>query len=502
MTDFPSNDPSQTSNELVEENALLEVRTIIDRNGASIINRTTYETAIIVSGVNAEPRNKVLIMNLQEKLGEADTDDLGNFESPLLDLKNFDCYNVRAVGQWTPNPSSLPKRFTAATATPIIKEVLSAGKPIADGDTISEPSVTINCNAPPNQNAEALNDETSLKTELTNACGLCTFNLEDLDPGPYNITVKGANGKVSTPFKFTVIEEGIAPVTLDKVTTATGVEVDDGTTTSETSLFVEGEGEPGLKVEVFDNGVTLDEATVDPSTGRYRHPTGDLADGTHAFTVTAKYIGGGTAGPYTITVEAIKKPVTLDKVTTANGVEIHDGTTTSETSLFVEGEGEPGAKVEVFKNGVTLDEATVDPSTGRYRHPTGDLDDGTHAFTVTAKYIGGGTAGPHTITVEAATAAPTDTRIYDAEGNVILDGGDINEHWLIARGLHTPNSTVKIKLNGVIQTKTEPTSNEGKWVSFQNDLTVGQTYVISALTLDEKAESNTWSVVARSPSKS
>lgn len=405
MTDFPSNDPSQTSNELVEENALLEVRTIIDRNGASIINRTTYETAIIVSGVNAEPRNKVLIMNLQEKLGEADTDDLGNFESPLLDLKNFDCYNVRAVGQWTPNPSSLPKRFTAATATPIIKEVLSAGKPIADGDTISEPSVTINCNAPPNQNAEALNDETSLKTELTNACGLCTFNLEDLDPGPYNITVKGANGKVSTPFKFTVIEEGIAPVTLDKVTTATGVEVD-------------------------------------------------------------------------------------------------DGTTTSETSLFVEGEGEPGAKVEVFKNGVTLDEATVDPSTGRYRHPTGDLDDGTHAFTVTAKYIGGGTAGPHTITVEAATAAPTDTRIYDAEGNVILDGGDINEHWLIARGLHTPNSTVKIKLNGVIQTKTEPTSNEGKWVSFQNDLTVGQTYVISALTLDEKAESNTWSVVARSPSKS
>lgn len=405
MTDFPSNDPSQTSNELVEENALLEVRTIIDRNGVSIINRTTYETAIIVSGSNAEPRNKVLIMNLQEKLGEADTDDLGNFESPLLDLKNFDCYNVRAVGQWTPNPSSLPKRFTAATATPIIKEVLSVGKPIADGDTISEPSVTINCNAPPNQNAEALNDDTSLKTELTNACGLCTFNLEDLDPGPYNITVKGANGKVSTPFKFTVIDGGIASVTLDKVTTATGVEVDDNTTTSETSLFVEGEGEPGLKVEVFNNGVTLDVATVDPSTGRYRHPTGDL-------------------------------------------------------------------------------------------------DDGTHAFTVTAKYIGGGTAGPHTITVEAATAAPTDTRIYDAEGNVILDGGDINEHWLIARGLHTPNSTVKIKLNGVIQTKIEPTSNEGKWVSFQNDLTVGQTYVISALTLDEKAESNTWSVVARSPSKS
>ncbi|TWC57709.1 hypothetical protein FBY04_105180 [Pseudomonas sp. SJZ080] len=500
MAVTPSNSSLLTPDD-TDENQLT-ISKIVDPNGVTIINRITYQTSFKASGINAERNSLVFIMYGNEKLGEATSDNNGDWETLLLDAPKFDCYSVFAEGRWADTPTSPSRRFTVATDTPIIKEVLSDGKPIADDDTISTKSVTINCNAPPNQNAEALNDDTSLKTELTNACGLCTFNLEDLDPGPYNITVKGANGKVSTPFKFTVIEEGIAPVTLDKVTTATGVEVDDGTTTSETSLFVEGEGEPGAKVEVFKNRVTLDEATVDPSTGRYRHPTGELTDDTYIFTVTAKYIGGGTAGPHTITVEAIKKQVTLDKVTTANGVEIHDGTTTSETSLFVEGEGEPGAKVEVFKNRVTLDEATVDPSTGRYRHPTGDLDDGTHAFTVTAKYIGGGTAGPHTITVEAATAAPTDTRIYDAAGNVILDGGDINERWLIARGLHTPNSTVKIKLNGVIQTKTEPTSNEGKWVSFQNDLTVGQTYVISALTLDEKAESNTWSVVARSPSKS
>lgn len=403
MAVTPSNSSLLTPDD-TDENQLT-ISKIVDPNGVTIINRITYQTSFKASGINAERNSLVFIMYGNEKLGEATSDNNGDWETLLLDAPKFDCYSVFAEGRWADTPTSPSRRFTVATDTPIIKEVLSDGKPIADDDTISTKSVTINCNAPPNQNAEALNDDTSLKTELTNACGLCTFNLEDLAPGPYNITVKGANGKVSTPFKFTVIEEGIAPVTLDKVTTATGVEVD-------------------------------------------------------------------------------------------------DGTTTSETSLFVEGEGEPGAKVEVFKNGVTMDEATVAPSTGRYRHPTGELTDDTYIFTVTAKYIGGGTAGPHTITVEAATAAPTDTRIYDAAGNVILDGGDINERWLIARGLHTPNSTVKIKLNGVIQTKTEPTSNEGKWVSFQNDLTVGQTYVISALTLDEKAESNTWSVVARSPSKS
>lgn len=405
MTDFPSNNPSQTSNELVEENLLLEVRTIVDRNGVSVVNRTTYETAIKVSGINAEPRNKVSIMNLLEKLGEADTDDLGNFESPLLDLKNFDCYSVRAVGQWSPNPSSLPKRFTAATATPIINEVLSDGNPIAEDDIISATEVIINGNSIPNQNAQAFNGDTPLETGLANACGQYTVELKDLKLGSYSITIKGSNNNVSTPFKFTVIEEGIEPVTLDKITNAAG--------------------------------------TVIP-----------------------------------------------------------DNSTTSDTELFVEGEGEKGAKVEVFKDGVTLGEATVDATTGRYKHPTGLLTNDTYAFTVTAKYTGGGTAGPYTVTVEAATAAPTNTRIYDVDGNVISDGGNINENWFIARGDFTPNSAVKIKLNGVTQQKSETTNGEGRWAFFQNDLTVGSTYEISALTEDEMAESNKWTVVARAPSKS
>ncbi|SEE25754.1 hypothetical protein [Pseudomonas migulae] len=499
MTDFPSNDPSSTLDELVKVQP--QFRRLDDSKGTAITNRTTFDRQIRITGYNIQPNSNVIIKNFDEDLGSAQSDDAGEFVTELLTLSNYDCHEVRIVGNYDIGPASLPRKFTAARERPAITQVSSDGEPVSPGDTISGPTVTVVCDSLPNVDSRAFNGETLLKTELVDRCGKVTFEL-DLQPGDYSITIKDPDNKESDAFTFTVREVAVTPVTLDKVTTATGVEVDDGTTTSETSLFVEGEGEPGAKVEVFKNGVTLDEATVDPSTGRYRHPTGELTDDTYIFTVTAKYIGGGTAGPHTITVEAIKKQVTLDKVTTATGVEVDDGTTTSETSLFVEGEGEPGAKVEVFKNGVTMDEATVDPSTGRYRHPTGELTDDTYIFTVTAKYIGGGTAGPHTITVEAATAAPTDTRIYDAEGNVILDGGDINKRWLIARGLHTPNSTVKIKLNGVIQTKTEPTSDEGKWVSFQNDLTVGQTYVISALTLDEKAESNTWSVVARSPSKS
>ena len=498
MTDFPSNNLSNTPDELLDENRLLEVRTIVDRNGVSIINRTTYETAIRVSGVNAEPKNKVRIMNGTEELGEAITNDSGGFVSDLLDLKHFNCYNVRAVGAWPPTPSSLPKKFTAATATPKIIEVLSEGKPIEDNETISATEVTLNCDTLPNQPAEALNGDTPLKTETATACGKCTFKLE-VEPGSYNVTVKATNGNVSTPFRFTVMEEGIELATLDKVTDLAGTEIPKNTTTSETSLYVEGEGKKGEKVEILNGLTSLGETPVDATTGRFKYEIGPLADGPYTLTAVAKWPDGGTSDPYPFTVAAIKL-ATLDKVTDLAGTEIPKNTTTSETSLYVEGEGKKGEKVEIFNGLATLGEAPVDATTGRFKYEIGPLADGDYTLTAVANWPDGGTSDPYPFTVEAATIAPTETRIYDVDGNVIANGGDVNRSWFIARGLHTPNSAVKIKFNDVIQPNPVSTNGDGKWVFFKSGLEDGITYNISALTLDEKAESNKWSVVARPPS--
>ncbi|WP_392886336.1 hypothetical protein ACF6ZU_20140 [Pseudomonas migulae] len=401
MTDFPSNTSSNAPNEMVEDSLLLEVSKIVDDDGVSIVNKTTYKTVIRVSGINAVPRNKVSIMNLHEKLGEADTDDVGAFESQLLNLKNFDCHNVRAKGHWLPTTESLPKRFTAATLTPIIRTVFNEGVPVEDKETIVATEVTLHCDALPNQPAEAFNEDVLLKMEPATACGKCVFRLE-VEEGSYNITVKTNNGKVSTPFNFTVVAQGV-------------------------------------------------------------------------------------------------EPVTLKQVTDSNGTPIADGATTPDKNGFVEGTCEPGKEAEVFVNGVLSGKPTVDPVTGVFKFPIGPLDDGDNIITVIGNYFGGGTAGPHTIKVETATTAPTDTRIYDADGRPINNGGDINKNWFIARGLHTPDSAVKIKVNDVIQPVPEGTNAEGKWVYFQSDLIVGSTYKVSALTLDEKAESNSWSVVARAP---
>ena len=494
MAVTPSNSSLLTPDD-TEENQLTISR-IDDPNGVSIVNRITYQTSFKLNGINAERNSSVWIMYGNEKLGEATSNNAGEWVTPLLDAPKFDCYNVFAEGRWADNPVSPPRRFTVATETPIINAVLSDGKPITDGDTIRETSVTINCNARPNQNAEVLNGDTSLKSEPASACGICTFKLEDLDPGAYNITVKGTNGKVSTPFKFTVIEDVITPATLDKVTDLVGTEIPKNTTTSETSLYVEGEGKKGEKVEIFNGLTSLGEAPVDATTGRFKHRIGPLDDAAYNLTAVANWADGGTSDPYPFTVAAIKL-ATLDKVTTLVGTEIPKNTTTSETSLYVEGEGKKGEKVEIFNGLATLGEAPVEAATGRFKYEIGPLADDDYNLTAVAKWPDGGTSDPYPFTVEAATIAPTETRIYDVDGNVIANGGDINRSWFIARGLHTPNSAVKIKLNGVIQPNPESTNGEGKWAFFNGNLTDGTTYEISALTLDEKAESNKWSVVAR-----
>ncbi|MCP1517081.1 hypothetical protein J2Y74_001391 [Pseudomonas migulae] len=593
MAVTPSNSSLLTPDDT--EESQLTISRIVDPNGVSIINRTTYQTSFKLSGINAERNSPVWIMYGNEKLAEATSNNVGEWETLLLDAPKLDCYNVFAEGRWADNPTSPPRRFTVATETPIINAVLSDGQPITDGDTIRETSVTINCNARPNQNAEVLNGDTSLKTELTTACGICTFKLEDLEPGAYNITVKGTDGKVSTPFKFTVIVDVITPATLDKVTDLAGIEIPKNTTTSETSLYVEGEGKKGEKVEIFNGVTSLGEAPVDTTTGRFKYEIGPLADGPYNLTAVAKWPDGGTSDPYPFTVAAIKlatldkvtdlagieiakntttsktslyvegegkkgekveifnglaslgeapvdtttgrfkyeigpladgpynltavakwpdggtsdpypftvaaiKLATLDKVTDLAGIEIPKNTTTSETSLYVEGEGKKGEKVEIFNGLTSLGEATVDAVTGRFKYEIGPLADGPYNLTAVAKWPDGGTSDPYPFTVEAATIAPTETRIYDFEGEVIANGGDIAKSWFIARGLHTPNSEVKIKLNGVIQPNPESTNGDGKWAFFKSALTVGNTYEISALTLDGKAESNKWSVVARPPS--
>ncbi|MBD9438928.1 hypothetical protein [Pseudomonas sp. PDM04] len=346
MTASSSSNPSQSPDD-TEASILLTILRINDPDGINIIGRTFYKASYKIIGNGAEPNQDIFVYNVNEKLGEATSDSVGAWETPMLDVKTLDCYNIRAVGQWGTGPVAAPKKFTAATLTPTINEVLSDGKPIADNDSIRETSVTLNGNAVPNQDVEAFNGETSLETQPANECGKYSIELTGLTPATYRIKVKGSNDNESTVFNFTVLA-AIELVTLDRVTDVDGNEIPKGSATTKTSLRVEGAGEKGEKIEVFDGSDSLGEATVDPATGRYQHPIGPLTPKGYSLTSVALYTDGGTSDPYPLTVEVNNAPYET-RVHDANA-EIVDNGSTSSSWVKVSGKTEPLGAVKIKVN--------------------------------------------------------------------------------------------------------------------------------------------------------
>lgn len=390
MTASHSEISSLTLNVPVDTN-LLTISKVVDPNGTSIVNRTTYQTSFRVGGINAEPNNIVWIMNGEDKLGEVQSKDTGEWETPLLSVTNFDCYKVRAIGQWGAGPVSLPKNFTVATETPTINEVLSQGAPISDNDSIHDNSVTIKGNAVPNQNAEAFNGENLLKSELVDACGKYTIDLTDLEATTYQIHVKASNDKVSSTFNFTVLAD--VALSLDDVRDATGSPIPPNGTTRDTTLSAEGFARALEDVQLYNSGTLIEGAqTTTDALGAWNIP----------FTVLP--------GSCELTA----------KVTYGAG----------ETEIY---------PFEVI-----------------------------------------------------SSQAPSDTKVYDSEG-LINDNGNTTFTHVVVRGIAEAGTSIKLKINGVIDPRLEETDPEGQWARLVTGLATGTTYFVSAVRADDdNAESNTW----------
>lgn len=117
-----------------------------------------------------------------------------------------------------------------------------------------------------------------------------------------------------------------------------------GTTTRETTITLEGSAEPGASVEIFVDGVKVDEVTADAN-GQWSMTIADLSVDEHTFEATSSDEAGnqGSSGQVTITIEATPAPVVITSPT--------QGSTVTEPTVIVSGTGEPGATVTVTVNG-------------------------------------------------------------------------------------------------------------------------------------------------------
>ncbi|QTD31476.1 Ig-like domain-containing protein [Pseudomonas fluorescens] len=221
------------------------------------------------------------------------------------------------------------------------------------------------------------------------------------------------------------------PLAGDDVGSITGPITKGGSTDDKTPTF-SGIGQPGNKVEVWDNGAKIGEAVVkDDGTWTFT-PEKPLPEGAHNIVVVE--VGpGGTSEPSdgfdfiidTVAPGKSKISDAMDDVGTETG-SIASGGRTDDARPTLSGEGEPGSRIDIYDNGKKIGEAMVGAD-GKWTYtPDADLADGTHVLTTVAVDAAGNAglpSDPYTIVV--ATPGPDVTPPEKGSiGSVVDNSGD------------------------------------------------------------------------------
>lgn len=270
-----------------------------------------------------------------------------------------------------------------------------------------------------------------------------------LPDGVYTLTAiaadaAGNSSDVSNSFTFTVdtvpLQPPVVNEILDDVAPVTGP-LTDGAFTNDRTLTINGSGENGSTVTIYDNGVAIGTALVTDGTWTFNTP--ELSEASHALTFSATDDAGNTTAqtqPITITVD-----ITAPPAPTVQTVD-DDGTR-------VAGLADPYATVEIHHADGTLVGSAVANGTGEFVVTLSPAQ--TDGGTLTAIAIDrAGNNGPATnfpASDSGLPAVPAITAIEDDVGSVqgnIAAGGATDDTTPTLRGTTDIGSTVEVFING------------------------------------------------------
>lgn len=258
---------------------------------------------------------------------------------------------------------------------------------------------------------------------------------------------------------ITTPDKPIITQVLDDVESVTGPLVN-GQTTNDSRPTLSGTAEVGARVEVFDNGVSLGFATLQPNGGWTFTPSQNLGEGAHRLTVIATDAKGNAspAASFDLVVDtqSPQQPVITFITDDAPGIVgsvTHLGLTNDSTPT-INGTGEPGSTVHLYQNGARIANIIVGNSgVWSYAYTTtSPLADDTYTFTVTASDNNGNTtpfSADFTITIDTqAPAAPGVIGVADGDGNTIDTNQITQESQPRLSGSGTAGDTITLYDNG------------------------------------------------------
>ncbi|MDG9783965.1 Ig-like domain-containing protein [Metapseudomonas otitidis] len=305
-----------------------------------------------------------------------------------------------------------------------------------------------------------------------------------LADGPQTLTAQSTNtaGNTSAPSTdYVIVIDTIAPDTpslqevLDDVGPLQGPIPHQGITDDNRPTLT-GNGQPGDRILIKDNGQVIGEVIVD-SNGSWQYvPPKALTDGQHDFVLQAVDAAGNLSiesKPHTILVDtrAPDRPA-IERVFDDQGSitgPIAQGGTTDDARPLISGTAEPLSTLVVYDAGREIARTQTDAN-GRWSvEPTLPLADGEHRLSAIAIDQAGNASLPsadHVFSVDTlAPARPVITQVFDDQGDVTgpLNPGDTTDDSRpLISGTAEANTTLVVFDNGVEIGRTLVDTN-GQW---------------------------------------
>ncbi|EHO5905794.1 BapA prefix-like domain-containing protein [Salmonella enterica] len=378
---------------------------------------------------------------------------------------------VDAAGNASPVSDSV--NFVVDTTpplTPVITSVSDDQAPglgtIANGQNTNDPTPTFSGTAEAGATITLYENGTVIGTTTAQPDGAWSVSTSTLASGTHVITAvatdaAGNSSPNSTAFTLTV--DTTAPQTpiltsvVDDVAGGVTGNLANGQITNDNRPTLNGTAEAGSVVSIYDGDTLLGVTSANASGAWSFTPTTGLNDGTRTLTVTATDPAGNvspaTSG-FTIVVDTLAPTVPLitsivDDVPNNTGA-IGNGQSTNDTQPTLNGTAEANSAVSIFDNGALVATVNANASGNWSFTPTGNLTEGSHAFTATATNANGTGSVSTAATVIVDTLAPG-----TPSGTLSADGGSLS-------GLAEANSTVTVTLTGGVTLTTTAGSN-GAW---------------------------------------
>ncbi|SFS11580.1 hypothetical protein SAMN05216570_2538 [Dyella sp. OK004] len=290
------------------------------------------------------------------------------------------------------------------------------------------------------------------KFQVTDGSGNWEYQLETaLSPGEHHLTAKLGNSPASGAVDFSELPATDVAPSIEIVRDVTGgsqADLSSGDVTDERNPRIQGKGEPGTDVAIYDNGELIGAAHVN-SAGNWWFTVWNLLGGDHLLVV--KGADDHESAPFKLTVDISGIVPGISIVRDVSGDSpgnLSSGDVTHERNPRIQGTAEPGTDVAIYDNGELIGTAHVNIA-GNWWFTAWNLLGGEHNLVV--KGADDHESSPFKLTIDNSSIVPEISIVREVTGDSPINlssGATTDERNPRIQGTAEPGTDVTIYDNG------------------------------------------------------